>query len=91
MHAIRVSETGGPEQLIWSEVEMPKPGPSQALVKVTAAGLNFIDVYQRMGLYPLDVPFTPGQEGAGIVEEVGPDTDMAKGARLTVAPPAPGD
>ena len=82
MHAVRVSETGGPEQLVWTEVPTPEPGPGQALVRVAAAGLNFIDVYQRMGLYPLEVPFTPGQEGAGTVEAVGPDTDLATGSRL---------
>lgn len=53
------------------ETEPPRPGPSQVLVEVAAAGVNFIDVYQRSGLYPMSLPFTPGMEGAGIVTEVG--------------------
>ncbi len=83
MHAIRVSETGGPEQLVWTELSRPEPGPGQVLVELAAAGVNFIDVYQRMGLYPMEVPFTPGQEGAGVVEAVGSEVqDVEVGTRL---------
>ncbi|MGH8914167.1 MAG: quinone oxidoreductase family protein [Acidimicrobiia bacterium] len=71
MKAIVVTEIGGPEQLVLSEVPDPAPGPDDLLVDVEAAGLNFIDVYHRIGLYNLAPPFTPGQEGAGTVIGVG--------------------
>ena len=70
-HAIRVHETGGPEVLKWEEVEVGDPGPGQVRLRQEAAGLNFIDVYHRTGLYPQPLPFTPGVEGAGVVEAVG--------------------
>jgi NADPH2:quinone reductase len=71
MKAIVVSELGGPEQLVLSEVPDPEPGDGEVLVAISAAGLNFIDTYQRNGLYPMDLPFTPGLEGAGQVLDVG--------------------
>ena len=71
MKAIRVHQTGGPEVLQYEEVEVPKPGPNQALVKIEAIGVNFIDIYFRMGLYKAELPFTNGQEAAGTVTEVG--------------------
>ena len=71
-HAIRVHETGEPEVLKWEEVEVGEPGPGQVRIRQEAAGLNFIDVYHRTGLYQQDMPFTPGVEGAGIVDAVGP-------------------
>ncbi|MDH5615462.1 MAG: quinone oxidoreductase [Acidimicrobiia bacterium] len=71
MHAIRVSSTGGPEVLEWASTEKPDAGPDEVLVRMEAAGVNFIDVYHRIGLYPLELPFTPGAEGAGVVEAVG--------------------
>ena len=71
MQAIRVRQTGGPEALGLETLPDPAPGPGQARVRVDAAGVNFIDVYQRTGLYPMPLPFTPGQEGAGVVEAVG--------------------
>jgi len=84
MRAIRVHETGGPEKLTLETVETPQPKAGQALVKVAAAGVNFIDIYQRSGLYKLPLPFTPGGEGAGVVEAVGPDVDVVKpGDRVT--------
>jgi NADPH2:quinone reductase len=87
-HAIRVSQNGGPEVLEWTSVDVPKPGPDQLLVRLTAAGVNFIDVYHRDGLYPLDLPFTPGVEGAGTVEAAGADvTDLEPGARVAWAGP----
>lgn len=78
MHAIRVSEHGGAEKLVYQEVERPKPQAGQALVKLAASGVNFIDVYFRTGLYPASLPFTPGQEGAGVVEAVGPEVSEVK-------------
>jgi len=71
-HAIRIYENGGPEKMRWEEVQVGAPGPGQLLVRTTAAGLNFIDTYQRSGLYPLPLPLTLGMEGAGVVEAVGP-------------------
>ena len=71
MKAIRVAALGGPEVLRLEEVATPAPGAGQARVKVEAAGLNYIDVYHRTGLYPNALPFTPGLEGAGTVEEIG--------------------
>lgn len=71
MKAIVVHEAGGPERLTSEQVADPSPGAGDLLVEVTSAGLNFIDTYQRSGLYPLDFPFTPGLEGAGTVAAVG--------------------
>jgi NADPH2:quinone reductase len=71
-HAMRIYEHGGPEKLKWEEVEVGDPGPGQVRVRNTAIGLNFIDTYQRSGLYAMQMPFTPGSEGAGVVEAVGP-------------------
>jgi NADPH2:quinone reductase len=71
MKAIIVRQNGGPEQLRYENIEQPKPGNGQVLVKVAAAGVNFIDVYQRNGLYKVPLPFVPGQEGAGVIELVG--------------------
>src|SRR3982751_3152913 len=71
MKAIRVHEYGGPEVLSYEDVPVPEPGPGQARVRLAASGVNFIDVYQRTGTYPMDLPFTLGQEGAGEVEAVG--------------------
>ena len=80
-HAIRIHKTGGPEVLKWEEVEVGDPGPGQVRLRQEAAGLNFIDVYHRTGLYPQQLPFTPGVEGAGVVEAVGPDVDQREGRR----------
>ena len=71
MKAVRVNEFGGPEALIYEEVPDPAPGEGEALVKIGASGINYIDVYYRTGQYPADPPFTSGQEAAGIVESVG--------------------
>jgi NADPH2:quinone reductase len=69
--AIRVNEPGGPEVLSYEDVDVPDPGPGEARVKLAASGVNFIDVYQRTGVYPMETPFTLGQEGAGEVEALG--------------------
>ena len=71
MKAIRVNENGGPEVLSYEDVEILEPGPGQARVRLAASGVNFIDTYQRTGTYPMDLPFTLGQEGAGEIEAVG--------------------
>ena len=71
MKAIRVNEHGGPEVLNYEDVEVPEPGEGEARVKLAASGVNFIDTYQRTGLYPRETPFTLGLEGAGEVEAVG--------------------
>jgi NADPH2:quinone reductase len=72
MKAIRVHAPGGPEVLKLEEVPAPAPGPGQAVVKIEAAGLNYIDVYFRTGAYKAPLPLTPGLEGAGTVTAVGP-------------------
>src|SRR5580692_1589126 len=72
MKAIRVEAHGGPDVLKLEDVApIEMPGPGQAVVRVVAAGVNFMDVGQRRGTYPRDVPFTLGAEGAGVVESVG--------------------
>ena len=72
--AIRIHEHGGPEVLRFEDVAVGRPGPGEIRVRQTAIGLNYIDVYFRTGLYPVgELPATIGLEGAGIVEEIGPD------------------
>lgn len=72
MKAIRIQATGGPEVLRYEEIPQPTPGPGQVLIRVEAAGVNYIDTYHRSGLYRLALPATLGQEGAGTVAAVGP-------------------
>jgi len=87
-HAIRIHEHGGPEKLRWEEVQVGDPGPGQVRVRNTAVGLNFVDTYQRSGLYPMQLPFTLGSEGAGVVEAVGPQVKEFKvGDRVAYAGP----
>ena len=89
--AIRIHETGGPEVLRWEDVEVGAPGPGQARVKHSAVGLNYLDTYQRSGLYPLQLPITLGMEGAGVVEELGEGVSgLAVGDRVAYAAPPPG-
>ena len=86
MKAIQVKQPGGPEAMELVDVPVPQPGPGQALVKLAASGVNFIDVYFRTGLYKADLPVTLGSEGAGIVESVGPGvTEVAPGDRVAYA------
>src|SRR5436305_4491627 len=75
MKAVQVREHGGPEVLTVTEVQQPEPGPGQVLIEVAAAGVNFIDVYHRTGLYPQKLPLVPGGEGAGRVVAVGSGVD----------------
>ena len=86
MKAIVVEQYGGAEVLQYKDVETPKPKPGEALVKLAAIGLNYIDVYHRTGLYPLPLPLTIGNEGAGTVEAVGEGvSDLAVGDRVAYA------
>ena len=85
MRAIRPTRPGGPELLTLADVEPRAPGPGEARVRVAFAGVNFLDVYHRTGLYPLPSPIMIGGEGAGVVEEVGPDVELAIGSRVAWA------
>ena len=88
MKAIRIHETGGPEVLRFEETPEPVPGAGQAVVKVEASGVNFIDTYFRTGLYPAQLPITNGQEGAGTVSAVGPGvTNVRVGDRVAFLQP----
>ena len=84
-HAIRIHQVGGPEVLKWEAIEVPAPGPGEVLLAQTAIGLNFIDVYHRIGLYPAkSFPAIIGNEGAGVVEAVGDGvSEVAVGDRVT--------
>jgi len=82
-HAIRIHEHGGPDVLRWEEVAVPDPGPREVRIRQRAVGVNFIDVYQRSGLYPLPLPAILGNEAAGVVDAVGPGvTDLKVGDRV---------
>lgn len=86
MKAIQIEGYGGPEVMKLRELAVPKPGPGEALVKVRAVGVNFIDVYHRTGRYPGMLPFTPGMEAAGVVEALGADVNELKvGDRVAYA------
>lgn len=86
MKAIQVAEPGGPENMKLVDVPTPQPGPKQALVRLRASGVNFIDVYFRIGLYKAERPIALGNEGAGTVESVGPGvTEVAPGDRVAYA------
>src|SRR5882724_12824313 len=73
MYAIQITEHGGPEVMRWVELPTPQPGKGEVLVRVEAAGVNFIDVYFRTGLYRSPLPAILGVEGAGVVEQLGPE------------------
>jgi NADPH2:quinone reductase len=89
--AIRFHKTGGPEVLQLDEVSVGEPGPGQARVRHTAIGVNFLDTYQRSGLYPIQLPSGAGNEGAGVVEAVGPDVTLVKaGDRVAYTGGTPG-
>jgi NADPH2:quinone reductase len=86
MKAVVVEKPGGPENLKYVDISKPEPGPGQALVKLAATGVNYIDVYFRTGLYPAPPPVMLGNEGAGTVEAIAPDvTGLAPGDRVAYA------
>jgi NADPH2:quinone reductase len=86
MKAIVVKTCGGPDVLVYQDAEKPSPKSGEALVKLEAAGLNYIDVYHRTGLYPMPLPFIPGMEAAGTVEAVVEDVaDLKAGDRVAYA------
>jgi NADPH:quinone reductase and related Zn-dependent oxidoreductases len=86
MKAIRVTQVGGPEVLQYVDVDAPQPSIGEAVVRIEAIGVNFIDVYHRTGLYKMPLPFIPGSEAAGVVLEVGPGVDsVKKGDRVAYA------
>ena len=83
MNAIRIHQTGDAGVLRLETIDVPSPGPGQALVRMEAVGVNFIEIYQRTGLYKMQFPFTPGTEGAGTVEAIGPGvTTVRQGDRV---------
>jgi NADPH2:quinone reductase len=84
-HAVRVHSVGGPEVLRFESVAPAEPGPGQVRVRVRAAGVNFIDVYFRTGLYPRPLPFVAGMEGAGVVDAAGPGAALRPGQRVAWA------
>lgn len=90
--AIRIHQTGGPEVMVWEDVDVPAPGPGEAHVRHSAVGLNFIDVYHRSGLYPLPgLPAIIGLEAAGVVEAIGEGvTEVRPGMRVAYAGVPPG-
>ena len=86
MKAIRIEGFGGPDVLRLAELPVPSPGPGQIVARVEAAGVNFIDIYHRTGLYPNPLPLVPGMEGAGVVTAVGPGVSLFReGARVAWA------
>ncbi len=86
MKAIVLRRTGGPEALVCEEAPVPTPKPGEALVRVQAIGVNFIDVYHRTGVYPLNLPVVPGMEGAGTISEAAPAVeDLKAGDRVAWA------
>jgi NADPH:quinone reductase len=86
MKVVQVREPGGPETMQVSDAPVPVPGPGQALVRIAASGVNFIDVYFRTGLYKAELPITLGSEAAGTVESVGPNvTQVSAGDRVAYA------
>ncbi|MCG8359793.1 MAG: quinone oxidoreductase [Kiloniellales bacterium] len=90
-HAIRIHQPGGPEALRYEEVEVAEPGPGEVRLKQTAVGLNYIDVYHRTGMYPLELPAGIGMEGAGAVESVGEGvSELKAGDRVAYAAPPTG-
>ena len=86
MKSIQIEKFGGPEVLVYKDVEIKKPGPKEVLIKNLSIGLNFIDVYHRTGLYPIPLPSGIGLEACGVIEEVGSEVNLFKvGDRVTHA------
>ncbi|HUP88599.1 MAG TPA: quinone oxidoreductase, partial [Longimicrobiales bacterium] len=90
MKAIRIHEHGGPEVLKFEDVEKPALQPGHVLIRIQAIGVNFIDTYHRTGLYPVKLPLTLGQEGAGIVEEVADDVQWFRAGERVAWTNVPG-
>jgi NADPH2:quinone reductase len=90
VQAIRIDQVGGPEVLRVEDVPVPAPGPGEVLIKVEAAGVNFIDVYHRTGLYPQQLPLTLGREAAGTVERVGQGVTTCRLGDRVVSESVPG-
>ena len=83
MQAIRVHEHGGPQVLQLESIAATQPGPGEVRIRLEAIGVNFIDIYQRLGQYKMTLPFTPGMEGSGVVDSLGADvTDLQVGQRV---------
>ena len=86
MKAIRIYQNGGPEVLTFEDMPIPSPSPKEALVRIAAIGVNFVEVYHRIGLYKVALPFTPGTEASGVVESVGAEvTEVRPGDRVAYA------
>ena len=86
MRAIQFTQTGGPEVLIPTNLPVPQPKAGEAMIRLTAIGINYIDTYHRSGLYAVPLPFVPGTEGAGVVEALGEGTvDLSVGQRVAWA------
>ena len=86
MKGVRFHEHGGPDVLRYEELPDPEPGDGEALIKLSAIGVNFIDIYRRAGAYPVELPCLPGSEGAGEVVALGPGADgVAVGDRVMVS------
>src|SRR5260370_23125850 len=85
MKAIRFYACGGPEVLRLEEIPVPEAQPGEVLIRVQAAGVNFLDAYQRMGLYKTPLPFVPGMEGAGFIEKSEPEARLKPGTRVAWA------
>ncbi len=88
--AIRVHEPGGPDNMIWDDVDVGDPGPGQVRIKQNTVGLNYIDVYFRTGLYPIDMPAIIGMEAAGVIEAVGDGVDEFQPGDRVAYPMVPG-
>ena len=86
MRAIQLTQTGGPDVLIPTDLPVPQPKTGEALIRLTAIGINYIDTYHRSGLYPVPLPFVPGSEGAGVIDQLGDGvTDLSVGQRVAFA------
>src|SRR5450432_863094 len=90
MRAIQIQRHGGPEVMEVVDLPVRDPGAAEIRIRHHAIGVNFVDVYQRSGLYKQPVPFVPGSEGAGVVEAVGADAKFAVGERVVYAASTPG-
>lgn len=92
-HRVRISQTGGPDALVYESFEPPRPGPGEALIRHRAIGVNMIDTYHRSGLYQLPLPATLGVEAAGVIERLGPgaeDLGLGEGQRVVYTAQTPG-